>query len=289
MVLLSTASGTYSTASNSLKVYPNPGANDYGYWDMPIVYDNYLFFEYNDSTGTLHLGYFDSSILHVLPNLNGNGLTSYQGSPYIFNGLLYFQYEGVSFSNYGNLGYFDASALPVSLLNFTAQKENNATQLQWKTVNEVGNKYFSVERSPDAIHFTTIGQVEGAGSVAVQHQYSFTDKSPEKGMNYYRLKQVDNNGNYTYSSIAKVSFASIVPFSIYPNPAVSTVSLVIPATTGASVVSIFDMAGKKVMENQVSANTVSQTLDVSKLPAGAYSVMLIQPNAAPQTISMMKQ
>ena len=195
----------------------------------------------------------------------------------------------MSYGGYGNLAYFNGASLPVSLLNFTAQKENNATLLQWKTVNEMNNKYFSVERSLDGIHYSAIGQVAGAGSVAVQHQYSFTDKAPVKGINYYRLKQVDNNGNYTYSSIAKISFAGEIPFSIYPNPAVNTVSLVIPANTSASVVNIFDMAGKKVMENEVSANTVSQTLDVSKLPSGSYRVVLIQPNAALQTISLMKQ
>ena len=284
----------YQPASNSLKVYPNPDAG-LGYWDQPIVYDNNLFFQYYNAAKVFQLGYFNGTSLNLINNPGGvynssAGNNGYLGFPIIFNNLLYMQFGGIAAGNVGSLCYLDGSALPVSLLSFTAQAQGKTALLKWPTVNETDNAYFSVERSTDGIHFTAIGRVAGHGSVTTEQHYQFTDNSPVQGANYYRLKQVDLSGRFTYSAVAKVSFDGAQNvFSVYPNPARNTVIISLSPTASASTITVFTMSGKRILQKIVSANAISQTIDVSTLPAGMYQVRWFKKDETPQTINLIKQ
>jgi hypothetical protein len=112
--------------------------------------------------------------------------------------------------------------LPVSLLYFHAAPLN-ATQalLSWATASETDNAYFEIERSADALHWTQIAQIQGAGTSSEQHVYSTIDISPLTGANYYRLRQVDIDGGYTYSDIQEVTFGEgdgTAALVVHPNP-----------------------------------------------------------------------
>ena len=161
--------------------------------------------------------------------------------------------------------------------------------MQWQVANEANNAYFSVEHSSDGTHFQPIGKVTGHGTISTQQKYQFTDNNPFKGLNFYRLKQVDYDGNYTYSNIATVTFENVAAlFKVFPNPVANTVNISIPLTTGTSVVAVYDLNGKKMLEKQISGNTVSQSLDLSTLAAGVYHVTLVQ-GKQKQTIELVKQ
>ena len=109
--------------------------------------------------------------------------------------------------------------LPIELLDFNAQLENDIVQLKWETTTEINNDYFTIERSADGFDFETITQVKGAGNSSSNSNYSTIDPSPLTGISYYRLKQTDFNGDYTYSSIVSVTYnQDDYSFSIYPNP-----------------------------------------------------------------------
>jgi hypothetical protein len=282
----------YQSDSNNLKVYPNPDGG-LGYWDQPIVYDNNIFFMYYNAQSVFQLGYFDGTAINLITNPGGiyngaSGNNGYTGFPIIWDSLLYMQFGSVPYGDAGNLAYFDGSSLPVTLLNFTAQKSGTASLLQWKVANEVNNAYFSVERSTDGANFQAIGNVTGHGTVSTQQHYQFVDEAPFKGMNYYRLKQVDLNGKYTYSNIATVLFESSAAFGVFPNPAVSTVNISLPLTTVSSVIDVYDLSGNKVMEEEIGSNTSSSTMDVSGLAAGVYQVKLVQ-GGQEQTVRFVKQ
>ena len=285
--------GQYQGASNSLKVYPNPDAGS-GYWDQPIVYDNNLYFVYYNVLGLSQLGYFGGSSIKLISNPPGaysssNGNNGYIGQPIIWNNLLYMQFASVPYANAGNLAFIDGSTLPISLLNFTAQKKGNASLLQWQVTNEMNNAYFSVEHSSDRTNFQSIGKVKGHGTVSIQQKYQFTDNNPVKGINYYRLKQVDYDGNSTYSNIVGLTFANIaIIFQVFPNPAVNSIKVSLPSITETSVINVFDLNGKKVLEKQIGANIVLQSLDVSTLAAGVYQVTLVQ-GAQQQTVKLVKE
>ncbi len=284
----------YQTASNSLKIFPNPDAG-LGYWDQPIVYDNNLFFQYYNAGKTFQLGYFNGTSLRLINNPGGyyngsSGNNGYLGYPIIFNNLLYMQFGGIVTGNVGSLCYLDGSTLPVSLLSFTAQAQGKSTLVKWQTANETNNAYFEVERSADGVSFTAIGKINGYGSSAIEQQYNFTDNSPLDGVDYYRLKQVDLDGIATYSSVAKVSFGNLATaLHVYPNPAKNTVVITLPASASGSVVNVFDMSGRKLMQKQISANTSSQTLDVSSLASGKYELQWLPKNGKPQTVPLVKQ
>lgn len=86
------------------------------------------------------------------------------------------------------------SALPITLVSFTAQKRDNYNLLEWSTASELNNDYFLLERSADGINWNTINKTPGAGNSNYLINYSFTDYNFENVINYYRLTQVDYNG-----------------------------------------------------------------------------------------------
>jgi hypothetical protein len=112
--------------------------------------------------------------------------------------------------------------LPIELNNFQASVNGmKQVELTWSTASEWNADHFNIERSSDGTLFETIGTVSAAGnSLTIQH-YSFTDLNPLTGINYYRLREEDTEGSYSYSEIEVFEIASTetVDFSLYPNPA----------------------------------------------------------------------
>lgn len=109
--------------------------------------------------------------------------------------------------------------LPVELLAFTAQlNESGDVSILWTTETEVNNDYFVVQRSSDVFHWQEIALVEGVGNSETLNHYRTADNSPVIGINYYRLKQVDYNGQYKTSEIRSVE-VGMESLLVYPNPA----------------------------------------------------------------------
>ena len=182
----------------------------------------------------------------------------------------------------------DDAILPVKLLSFIAQKQNTTALLQWQTANEISNNYFSIERSPDSKLFYSIG-TKPALNNSNNANYSFTDNAPLKVTNYYRLKQVDKDGKYTYSKIVSVDFSSnATTFAVYPNPANSNLNITLPNSNSVSNIILYDVNGKKVLHEQINSNTTSKQLDISKLAPGVYNVILMQ-DGKQQTINVIKK
>lgn len=104
--------------------------------------------------------------------------------------------------------FFSSPLLPITLVSFTGSLVNeNSAQLNWVTASELNNDYFTVERSADAIDFTSLAVVQGAGNSNQTINYSTLDKSPLSGLSYYRLKQTDFNGQFSYSNIVHIEAA----------------------------------------------------------------------------------
>ena len=114
-----------------------------------------------------------------------------------------------------------AGALPIELADFTARAEKNEVVLNWTTATETNNHYFTLERSMDGRSFHEIERVEGAGNSTETLFYTFIDKQPLQGTSYYRLKQTDFDGAFTYSKTVAVEVLTDLEVSLYPNPAVN--------------------------------------------------------------------
>jgi hypothetical protein len=110
--------------------------------------------------------------------------------------------------------------LPVEMLSFTGEYSSKGNLLEWITASEINNDYFLLERSPDGKNFKAIGQLKGAGNSTQIQKYNFLDIWAPEGVNYYRLKQFDFDGDYTYSNIVAIrTLMKDELFLIYPNPA----------------------------------------------------------------------
>ena len=109
--------------------------------------------------------------------------------------------------------YQTNSTLPVTYFNFSASKQQQSVLLSWQTANEINNNYFSIERSSGR-NFNALYKISSND----KHAYSYTDLNPLQGNNYYRLKQVDKDGKFSYSQIVSVVFDDANKFVIYPNP-----------------------------------------------------------------------
>jgi hypothetical protein len=102
------------------------------------------------------------------------------------------------------IGLIPATPLPVEMLNFSGDCAGNAVELKWSTASETNNDYFTIERSTDGTNFSAIGTIAGGGnSTAVLH-YHFTDPDAMAGIGYYRIRQTDFNGQFSYGKIIAV-------------------------------------------------------------------------------------
>jgi hypothetical protein len=108
--------------------------------------------------------------------------------------------------------------LPIELLAFSAQLSNDQVVLLWSTGTETNNDYFTIERSADGENFEHIAIVKGAGNSSSKLSYNALDKNPLSGISYYRLKQTDYDGKFTYSTVVAVENQLAVTSIIYPNP-----------------------------------------------------------------------
>jgi Leucine-rich repeat (LRR) protein len=170
----------------------------------------------------------------------------------------------------------DITSLPVSLVNFTAAKQNNqSTLLHWTTTDEVNSSYFEVNRSKDGTNFTTIGDVAAIGNSNAHNNYSFTDSKPNNGANYYRLKEVDKDGTYQYSPIRNIIDEIGFSASVYPNPATDKLNVQINAEQNETAqMEVISADGRILLSSSaaIAAGASTQTINVAQLSSGSYFV-----------------
>jgi len=155
-------------------------------------------------------------------------------------------------------------------------KVDNGLELQWQTASELNNEKFEIEMSQNGRSFNKIGEVKGYGTTQTQVDYDFSVEKPPVGTSYYRLKQLDFDGQSEYSYIVSANFVykGVSVGTIYPNPSRSgLVSLDLTAEESKTAsIAIFDATGKLIM-NQVRSLVQGNNrldFDFSSLMAGVY-------------------
>jgi Secretion system C-terminal sorting domain len=181
----------------------------------------------------------------------------------------------VSLSQYSP---FVSSVIGVTWLDFFAKaQKNNTVDLLWSTASEKQNSHFEVQRSANGHDWATIGTVKGNGTTAAKNDYTFTDFSPLNNVNYYRLKQVDFDDKFEYSSTKSVYMsANDKKFTVYPNPVSDKLNVVSNSLDTEGVAQVFNMSGSLVKTMQLANNQ----LIVAELPVGLYQIRLIDRNGA---------
>ncbi|MFH2141610.1 MAG: T9SS type A sorting domain-containing protein [Bacteroidota bacterium] len=170
------------------------------------------------------------------------------------------------------------SPLPVELLYFTAIINSDKKVLnQWATVSEINNDYFIVERTLDGINYEFVSKVAGAGNSNSTLLYSTIDPTPYQGVSYYRLKQVDNNGLYTYSQLVSINLENIEIIIIYPNPASDYFEYLIGSSQAGTInVTVVNELGQTVIrtEETIDKGITKKRMNVSSLSSGIYMLRI---------------
>jgi photosystem II stability/assembly factor-like uncharacterized protein len=176
-----------------------------------------------------------------------------------------------------------SGSVPVELTSFTAGLNGDAVTLNWSTSTETNNYRFEIEKSLDGSDFYTIGSVKGAGTSTESHSYSYTDKlsSGEDRTLYYRLKQIDYDGTFTYSEIRSLNVNVPEGYQLsqnYPNPfnPTTTISFSIKEA-GRTNLSIYDALGNlvdQVFDENKASGSYKITFDASRLSSGVYVYQL---------------
>jgi hypothetical protein len=161
--------------------------------------------------------------------------------------------------------------LPVELVEFNAVAEDETILLTWSTATELNSDLFEVEKFIGGI-FESIGQVDAAGTSTMLSQYSFIDDSPDQGINYFRLKQIDADASYTYSNAVSVFFGEDTKSDlfIYPNPSEDFIQINNYLNIEDGNIQIFNAQGCEV--HNYSADNDNSKIYVKDLPDGMYSI-----------------
>ena len=170
------------------------------------------------------------------------------------------------------------TALPVKLNSFSVQKVNTSTQLDWSTSQELNSSYFNIEKSADGRNWTTIAKVNAAGNSNTVKNYRAFDNNLFNGINYYRLKQYDNDGKFEYSVVKSVSFRKVYNIIVAPNPATDFIN--ISTTKNQSTIltiQLVDVSGK-ILKTVLSANDKVK-MNVTGISKGLYFIKVKDENS----------
>ena len=164
--------------------------------------------------------------------------------------------------------------LPVKWNSFTAKASDNSVLLNWSTSSEKNNQYFMVEKSNDGENFEAIAKVSGNGNSNRVNKYSFTDNDFTSASAYYRIRQVDFDGKFSFSSTLVLK-NEVSPLEVSPNP--FNDNLNIAATNSETIISaeIHDIQGKLIQSASGKGNVHMNT---SELPNGMYFLRTKQGN-----------
>jgi hypothetical protein len=176
----------------------------------------------------------------------------------------------------GIWGLFDfdtitvSGTIPVTGLTLVARKDQNRIALNWFTLTEINSSHFELERSKDGVQFEKTAQTPAAGNSNSRRDYAYTDAQPFANLNYYRIKQVDRDGRYTYSTMQLVRMNETKPFLVFPT--VTSSSITISGAGATLQVKLYNAAKQLVKSEKV--NTANALINMHSLPAGNYWLLI---------------
>lgn len=193
--------------------------------------------------------------------------------------------ETMTFTNFRTNGTLSQIPLPVNFMGITAKRVNNATLVSWKVAGEENVVRYDVEKSSEGRHFTVIGSIQKTG----RDDYSFTDVN-STGTVYYRVKNVDADGQFKYSTIVKlVNGKSELVLKAFPQPAPDQITVQHPQVGNGSSISITAMDGRTIRTVVPASGSIQTRLRLDGLAKGLYLLRFTDSEGTVQIIKLVKQ
>jgi hypothetical protein len=168
---------------------------------------------------------------------------------------------------------YPTNVLPIIWIDYTAFLHDNAVILDWITNEDTGVSEYMIEHSIDNLHWEVVAHIarNTTGNPANQH-YRYKDYNFSNGVNYYRVKEIENTGNYYISEIRELYTGKNKHLSVRPNPASSTLYLFNKDNTFKYFSQVFDLSGKLISATVI--NPDQNSIDISHLEKGTYFIRL---------------
>lgn len=167
------------------------------------------------------------------------------------------------------------SPVPLQLLSFTGKVSGENILLNWTTTNEVNTDYFVIERSTNGLSYSNDGTIRSMNTPSTMHNYQYQVKNAVNGINYFRLKMVDKDGEFTYSKVLAFRLNAVTKTKVYPTVTNAAINI---DTYKDQKIMIYNANGQYVQ------NLLSGQNDISHLPSGVYFV-----KTNDETIRIVKQ
>lgn len=202
-----------------------------------------------------------------------------------------------------NWGYKDGTvthcvngtiSLPVEWLSFEAEPQADGVHLRWATAIEENNDYFTVERSLDASTFEVVTRVEGVGTTSETSYYQAVDPNPAGERIYYRIRQTDFDGGFSFSNLIEVNLTGqpTMGLRLAPNPATDHVTVQLQSEApGQAQISLMTINGQVLQQTaaDLPVGSYQHRFSLGTLSPGTYLVQVRRPGQAPQTERLVKQ
>jgi len=235
---------------------------------------------------------------YTLPNTPGGIYIIPTASGIDVNGNYFITIPVSTFSTfYIHSNYGAPTVLPVELAYFTASCEGYSIKINWQTISENNNHHFEIERSENAIDFTTILNVPTQNGNSNQLQnYLVYDNEPINSVLYYRLKQVDIDGKITYSKVIDINCKKSMEIntivSVYPNPTDDILNIAINSNENrTAVVKVFDVNTNLVFQKEINISTGNNLFDIStqNISSGFYIIEIVEDSVVLYKNKIVKQ
>jgi hypothetical protein len=251
------------TAKNAF-ITANPGSFDEGFMWFKTVSEPFI-----PSNALITPDGVSNAI--PLDNVNNGNAT--------INGVLYAQFNGITSFSGGTAasGVGTSTPVPIGLLSFSAQRTGRVNKITWSTSQEINTSHFVIERSNDGQRYSSIGKISAAGNSSTTRNYSFIDNTPERGINYYRLRIVDVDNHEKMSTVKNVRNEGTADVAVYPNPVrdYMQVNITSDKADKATIV-ITDINGKSVniQSTRIVEGINYVTLNTYNLSKGLYVIKI---------------
>ena len=294
-----TTGGTISATYNA----SNPGKNGFNLYESPDSIINIGFALWTttpgngfsggtfniDITATSLPNVTDYSSLHLLRRANSGSawaLSGVHSAGTGSNSIPVVHRTGLTSHGQFGIGSSATNSLPVELIYFKAKLDENIVKLSWATASELNNDYFTIERSSDGIHFEEILRQKGAGNNTFTLYYSAEDVNPLNGYNYYRLKQTDYDGHFTYSDVETIKFKvkaeeepDLKIISVAPNPFSENFNINFTSKKAMEIdIMLINSNGQMVAKNKIQTTEGFNTYEFTdnyNLNIGVYFLYIV--------------